>query len=144
MKITVIHSEEAHDAALRDLERLLYANPRPGSLDFERMELLALVIKDYETRRFPVHRPDPVEAIQFRLEQQALWRYDMELYLGSRARVSEILNRRRPLSLAMVRSLSQHLQIPAEVLIAPTKQSRGRQRRTRESTRSARRKRTAA
>lgn len=143
MKITVIHSEEAHDAALRDLERLLDANPRLGSPDFERMELLALVIKDYETRRFPIHRPDPIEAIQFRLEQQGLSRNDLARYLGSRARVSEILSRRRPLSLAMVRNLSQHLQIPAEVLIAPTKQSRPRERPTERATRSARRKQTA-
>lgn len=94
------------------------ANPHPGSEKFEQMELLALVIKDYESQRFPIASPDPIEAIRFRMEQQGLTRQDLEKSLGSRARVSEILNRQRRLSLAMVRNLHQHLQIPAEILIA--------------------------
>lgn len=117
MKIKVIHNDEAHEAAVSELERIMDSDPQPGTEAFEQMELLALVIKDYETRRYRLDAPDPIEAIKFRLEQQGLTRKDLERVLGSRARVSEVLNGRRPLSISMVRNLHDALQIPVEVLI---------------------------
>jgi len=117
MKIKVIHNEEAHEAALRDLEKRMSADPRAGSPQFEELELLALVIKDYEDQRHPIGPPDPVEAIKFRLEQQGQSRSDLVTCFGTRARVSEVLNRKRSLSLAMIRSLHRHFGIPAEILI---------------------------
>lgn len=117
MKIKVIHNDEAHEAAVSELERIMDSDPQPGTEAFDQIELLALVIKDYETRRYRLDAPDPIEAIKFRLEQQGLTRKDLEPVLGSRARVSEVLNGRRPLSISMVRNLHDALQIPADVLI---------------------------
>lgn len=124
MKIKVIHNDEAHEAAVSDLERLMDTDPQSGTEAFEQMELLALVIKDYENRRYRLDSPDPIDAIKFRLEQQGLTRKDLEPMLGSRARVSEVLNRRRPLSISMVRNLHDALEIPAEILIHEPKRAR--------------------
>lgn len=118
MKITMIHNEEAHEAAIQELEKLMDSNPRKGSPRFEQMELLALVIKDFESKHYPLDPPDPIEAIRFRLEQQRLTQKDLERCLGNRVPVAAILSRRRPLTLAMMRRLHQFLGIPADVLIA--------------------------
>ena len=128
MKIRVIHNEESHEAALCELEHLMDADPPSGSEKFAQMELLALVIKDYESWRFPIASPDPVEAILFRMEQQGITRRDLEKYLGSRARVSEVLNRQRGLSISMVRNLHRRLHIPAEILIGESKELRTKKR----------------
>ena len=121
MNIRVIHNEEAHEAALRELERLMDADPQPGTGKFAQMELLALVVHDYESREFPILPPDPIDAIRFRMEQQGITRRDLAKILGSRARVSEVLNRRRGLSVSMVRNLHRDLHVPVEVLIAESK-----------------------
>ncbi|HEY3854935.1 MAG TPA: transcriptional regulator [Verrucomicrobiae bacterium] len=121
MNIQVIHNEEAYEAALRELERLMDKSPEPGSKSFAQMELLALVVHDHEARQFPVMPPDPIDAIRFRMEQQGTTRRDLVKTLGSRARVSEVLNRRRGLSVSMVRNLHRDLGIPVEVLIAESK-----------------------
>jgi HTH-type transcriptional regulator/antitoxin HigA len=89
----------------------------PGSADFEELELLTLLIEKYEDEHYPIDCPDPVEAIKFRMEQQGLSARDMIPYLGSQSKVSEVLNHKRPLSLAMIHALSQGLGIPAEVLV---------------------------
>jgi HTH-type transcriptional regulator/antitoxin HigA len=124
MNIQVIHNEEAHEATLRELERLMDRSPEPGSKSFAQMELLALVVHDYETRQYPIVPPDPIDAIRFRMEQQGITRRDLVKTLGSRARVSEVLNRRRGLSVSMVRNLHRDLDIPVEVLIAKSKKIR--------------------
>jgi HTH-type transcriptional regulator / antitoxin HigA len=123
MKIRVIHNDEAHEAALRELERLMDADPPQGSEKFAQMELLAVVVRDYESRRFPIAPADPVEAIVFRMEQQGISRRDLSKMLGGRARVSEVLNRRRGLSVSMMRRLHRDLLIPAEVLIGEARTS---------------------
>src|SRR5258708_16098528 len=120
MKIKVIHNDEAHEAALRDLEILIDAGPLPGTAKFEELELLALVIRDYEDKHYPISPPDPIEAIRFRLEQQGQNRKHLEQSLGSRHRVSEILNRKRPLSLSMIPALHPHLAISPQLLIPQT------------------------
>ncbi len=88
-----------------------------GTPEGDELDVLSTLVDAYEREHFPIDTPDPVEAIQFRMEQTGLDRKDLEPYLGSRARVSEILNRRRGLSLAMIRSLHKHLDIPLEALI---------------------------
>ncbi len=118
MKIRVIHDQDTHLVALRVLEKLMDANPAPGSARAEELELLALVIKAYEDAQYPATPPDPVEAIKFRLEQEGRTPRELEPYLGGREAVRGVLNRKRPLTLRMIRALHRHLGISAEVLIA--------------------------
>jgi len=92
-----------------------------GTPEGDRLDVLATLIEAYESANYPVDLPDPIDAILFRMEQQGLSRKDMEPILGSRGRVAEILNRKRPLSLEMIRRLHSELGIPAEVLIQPVR-----------------------
>jgi HTH-type transcriptional regulator / antitoxin HigA len=115
MKPKVIKTEAEYEMALAHLETLMEAEPNTA-LE-EEMELFAVLIEDYEREHFPIELPDPIEAIQFRMEQQGLKRKDLEQYIGSQSKVSEVLNRKRPLSIAMIRALHQGLGIPAEVLL---------------------------
>ncbi len=85
--------------------------------DADRLELLALLVRDYEDKHYPIDMPDPVEAITFRMEQMGLTRKDLERYIGSRSKVSEVLSGKRRLSLSMIRALHEGLGIPAEVLL---------------------------
>ena len=115
MEIKIIKTEAEYEAALARIETLMDAAPE--SPEEEELELLALLVEKYEDEQFPFDLPDPVEAIRFRMEQEGLEPKDMVKYLGSQSKVSEVLNRRRPLSLAMIRSLHEGLGIPAEVLL---------------------------
>jgi HTH-type transcriptional regulator/antitoxin HigA len=115
MKPKVIKTEADYEMALAHLETLMDAKP-DAALEAE-MELFAVLIENYERERFPIELPDPIEAIRFRMEQQGLTRKDLEKYFGSQSKVSEVLNHKRPLSLAMIRALHQGLGIPAEVLL---------------------------
>jgi HTH-type transcriptional regulator/antitoxin HigA len=113
-----IRSETDYDAALVELERLWGAPS--GTPERDRLEVLATLIEAYEERHHPMDPPDPIEAILFRMEAQGLTRKDLEPFIGSRARVSEVLNRQRGLSIEMIRRLHEGLGISAEVLIRPT------------------------
>ena len=115
MKPKVIKTEADYEMALAHLEALMEAEP--GTPHEEEMELFAVLIENYEREKFPIGLPDPIEAIKFRMEQQGLSRKDLEKYIGSPSKVSEVLNHKRPLSLAMIRALHQGLDIPAEVLL---------------------------
>lgn len=119
MKIEVnpIKTEEDYENTLAEIEQLFDA--KPGTIDGDRLEILTALVEAYEDKHYSIPLPDPVEAIKYFLESRGLTRRDLELYLGSRARVSEILNRKRPLSLEMIRRLHNGLGIPAEVLIQP-------------------------
>jgi HTH-type transcriptional regulator/antitoxin HigA len=117
MEPRVIKTEQEHEAALREIEALAALDPKPGTPDGDRLELLATLVETYEKERFPVERPDPVSAIRFRMEQQGLSQADLVPFLGSRSKVSEVLAGKRPLSLAMIRALHDGLGIPAHVLI---------------------------
>ena len=93
------------------------ARPKVGSKEDNELELIALVIEDYERKIVPPAAPDPVDAILFRMDQMKLGRKELELFIGSTSKVSEVLSRKRPLSLSMIRRLHQGLGIPADVLI---------------------------
>jgi HTH-type transcriptional regulator/antitoxin HigA len=90
---------------------------KPGTDAGDELDVLATLVDAYESKRFPIESPDPIEAIRFRMEQLGLERKDLEPFIGSRARVSEVLNKRRGLSLKMIRALHEELDIPLEALI---------------------------
>ena len=110
-----IRSEADYQAALIELGRLWGA--KTGTVEGDRLDVLATLIDAYESEHEPMDPPDPIEAIKFRMEQQGLTRRDLEPIIGSRARVAEVLNRKRDLSIAMIRRLHERLGISAEVLI---------------------------
>ncbi len=115
MDIRPIKTEEDYKSALEEVEHLFDAVP--DSPEGDRLEILTALIEAYEERHYPIPLPDPIEAILFHIESRGLSRRDLEPFIGSRARVSEVLNRKRPLTLGMIRKLHKGLGIPAEVLI---------------------------
>jgi HTH-type transcriptional regulator/antitoxin HigA len=117
MEIRPIRTKSDYRAALKEVERLWEADP--GTPDGDRVDVLVTLIEAYEATHYPIPAPDPIAAIEFMMEQKGLSRRELEPAIGSRGRVSEVLNRKRPLTLPMVRELSALLQIPAEVLIQP-------------------------
>jgi HTH-type transcriptional regulator/antitoxin HigA len=117
MDIRPIKTKADHRAALKEVERLWEAEP--GSPEGDRIDVLVTLIEAYETKHFPIPAPDPIAAIEFMMEQKGLSRRDLESAIGSRGRVSEVLTRKRPLTLPMVRQLSALLQIPTDVLVQP-------------------------
>jgi HTH-type transcriptional regulator/antitoxin HigA len=116
-KIKVLKTEKDHADALKMIEALMSLDPDPESEAGERLSILSTLIQDYESRAFPESLPDPVDAILFRMEQQDLKPRDLIPYIGSRSKVSEILSRKRPLTISMIRSLEAGLGIPAKVLV---------------------------
>ena len=128
MDIKPVRTSKDHRAALAEVERLWDA--KPGTPEHDRLEVLVTLIEAYEAKRHPIPPPDPVEAILFRLDQLDLNRRDLERLIGSRARVSEVLGRRRGLSLSMIRRLHRELGIPAEILIGSAGASRQKPART--------------
>jgi HTH-type transcriptional regulator / antitoxin HigA len=124
MDIKAIRSEADYREAMAEIERLLDAPP--GTADAERLEVLSVLAHAYETARWPIAAPPPLDAIRFRMEQQGLSRGDLEEYIGSRARVSEVLNRKRPLSIEMIRRLHKGLAIPLESLVQPMRTKRAK------------------
>ncbi|SOF01739.1 Antitoxin component HigA of the HigAB toxin-antitoxin module, contains an N-terminal HTH domain [Burkholderia sp. OK233] len=118
MEIRPIHNEHDYKEALQTVSGLVDADPAPGTPEGDCLEVLATLVERYEAEHFPLDLPDPIEAIKFRMEQAGLSASDMQPYLGNLNRVYEVLNRKRGLSLAMIRRLNRELQIPAEVLIA--------------------------
>ncbi|MEI2677681.1 MAG: ImmA/IrrE family metallo-endopeptidase [Burkholderiaceae bacterium] len=116
-QIRVLKTDGDHAAAVARLSELMDKDPAAGSADEAELELLALLIQSYEQTKFPPTPPDPIEAILFRMDQQRLAHKDLVPYIGSMSKVSEVLSRKRPLSLAMIRRLHAGLGIPADVLI---------------------------
>ena len=114
-----IRTESDYERALGEVESLWGA--RSGTPEGDRLDVLATLIDAYEAAHYPMDPPDPIEAIKFRMEQQGLTRKDLEPLIGTRTRVSEVLNRKRSLSIAMIRRLHEHLGIAAEVLIRPSR-----------------------
>ena len=120
MDIRPIHSEADYQATLEAISALMEADPDPGTPEGDRLDILTTLVQAYEATHVPITAPDPVEAIKFRMEQSGLSVKDLEPILGRSNRVYEILNRKRPLTLAMIRRLHKNLGIPANVLIAET------------------------
>lgn len=120
MDIHPIHNEADYKAALKQISTLMDADPDAGTQDGDRLDILATLVQAYEARHFPIAAPDPVEAIKFRMDQSGLSVKDLAPIIGKSNRVYEILNRKRPLTLAMIRRLHRELGIPANVLIAET------------------------
>ena len=117
-----IKTKADHKRALADVERLWGA--RSGTPEGDRLDVLATLIDAYENEHFPMDPPDPIEAIKFRMEQQGLSRRDLEPIIGTRTRVAEVLNRKRSLSIGMIRRLHDRLGISAEVLIRPSRKAK--------------------
>src|SRR5216684_3750796 len=117
-----VRTKKDHEAALAEVERLWGA--KLGTPEGDRLDVLATLIDAYEAARFPIDPPDLVEAIKFRMEQQGLTRKDLPPLIGTRTRVAEVLNRKRSLSIGMIRRLHQALGISAEVLIRPSRKDR--------------------
>ncbi len=115
MSIRPIRNDDDHRRAMLEIERLWGA--QEGSPRAERLEILVTLVHAYEAEHHAIDPPDPIEAIRFRMEQQGLTRRDLEPMIGGRSRVSEVLNRRRPLTLPMIRRLRRGLGISADVLV---------------------------
>ncbi|MEM7535954.1 MAG: helix-turn-helix domain-containing protein [Chloroflexota bacterium] len=117
LPIRPIRNEEDYETALEEIESLWDA--APNTPEGDRLDVLVMLVEAYEEEHYPIPPPDPIEMILHVMDARGLTRKDMEPYLGSRARVSEILNRRRPLSLEMIRRLQDGLGIPADILVQP-------------------------
>ena len=118
-EVRPIRTKRDYEAALRDVERLWGA--KIGTRDGDRLDVLATLIDAYEADHYPMDPPDPIEAIKFRMEQQGLTRRDLEEIIGTRTRIAEVMNRKRGLSIAMIRRLHERLGISADVLIRPSR-----------------------
>ncbi len=115
MTIRPIRNDSDHESALKRIQALM--SVKAGTDDGDELDVLATLVDAYEAKHFPIESPDPIEAIRFRMEQMGLERKDLEPFIGSRARVSEVLNKRRGLSLKMIRALHEELDIPLEALV---------------------------
>jgi len=122
MDIQPIKTEKDYDAALQLIEELW--DSEEGTAEGDRLDILITLVDAYEQINHPIYPPDPIAAIEFHMDQNELTRADLETYIGTRARVSEVLNRKRGLSIEMIRSLHEGLGIPLESLIARPKESR--------------------
>lgn len=146
MEPRIIKTDEQHREFLTEVERLAVLDPDPESAKGLRLELLAKLVEDYEKVRFAFAKPDPVDAILFRMEQQGLRQKDIAPFLGGKNRASEVLARKRSLTLPMIRALYEKLDIPPGLLIREpaaeykvTRASRrGKRRQTTRAMRSAR------
>lgn len=114
-----IRSDADYEAALAEVARLWGA--RSDTPEGDRLDVLTTLIEVYEARHYPMDPPDPIDAILFRMEQQGLTRKDLQAMIGTRNRIAEVFNRKRGLSIEMIRNLHEKLGISAEVLIRPTR-----------------------
>ncbi len=117
MELKPIRTEAEHAEALADIERLW--NAPEGSADADRLEVLAMLVEAYEKAHFPIEAPDPISFLEYVMDVRVLTRKDLEPYIGPRGRVADIMNRTRPMSVAMIRRLCSGLGLPADVLIQP-------------------------
>ncbi len=117
MDIRIIKTKQQYRRYLEEVDWLVALDPDPRTAEGARLELLAKLVEDYEKEHFKFRKPGPVEAIRFRMEQQGLRQTDLAAIVGGKNRASEILSRRRPLTLAMIRALHEKLGIPSELLI---------------------------
>lgn len=119
MNIKPLHNEVDYNVALKEAGRFFDNEPEEGTPEADRFEILVILIEAYEAKHYPIAPPDPIEAIKFRMEQSGLSAKDLVPMIGQLNRVYEILSRKRPLTLPMIRRLHSELGIPAESLIQP-------------------------
>ena len=117
MELRIIKTQQQYHRYLDEARRLARRDPDPETSEGARLELLAKLVEDYEKERFHFRKPDPVEAILFRMQAQGLRQKDIAGIVGGKNRASEVLSRKRPLTLAMIRALHEKLGIPSELLI---------------------------
>ena len=117
MDIRPIHSEQDYKTTLKEVSALLDLDPELGTPQGDLLDILVTLVQAYEAKHCPIAPPDPIEAIKFRMEQEGLTVKDLEPMIGRANRVYEVLNRKRPLTLSMIRRVHEKLGIPAEVLI---------------------------
>lgn len=115
MNIAPIRNEKDHQKALDRLEEIFDA--KKGTEQGDELEILSILIERYESEHFPIGMPDPIEAIKFRMEQMGMKQRDLAKVVGYKSRVSEVLNKKRKLTLAMIRKLNTALRIPTDVLV---------------------------
>jgi HTH-type transcriptional regulator/antitoxin HigA len=123
--IRPIRTEAEYEEALKEIERYFDNEPKPGTPEADRFDLLALIIEDFERKRWPIEPPGTIEAIRYRMETGGYTQADLGRLLGSRQRASDILTRKRALTMSMAWKLHREWNIPAEALIAPPRM-RGR------------------
>ncbi len=116
MEIKPIKTEHDYNTSIKRIEKLWGA--KKDTPEGDELDLLCTLVESYEMKHYPITPPDPIDAIKFRMEQMGMTKKDMAKYLGSQSRVSEVLNRKRKLTLKMVKSLYRGLKIPAEILLA--------------------------
>ena len=116
MEIRPIKTEEDYNSAIQRIEELW--GSKKDTIEGDELDLLCTLVESYEMTHYPIAPPDPIDAILFRMEQMGMTKTDMAKYLGSQSRVSEVLSRKRKLTLKMVKSLYKGLKIPAEILLA--------------------------
>lgn len=119
MNVRPIRTEADYDWALNEIAPYFEREPKPGSMEGDRFDVLASLIDTYETKHWPIDPPDPVEAIRYRMEQGGYGQSDLARLLGSRSRASEIMRRKRPLTMEQAYTLHREWRIPAEVLLRP-------------------------
>lgn len=124
VEVSPIRTGRDYEAALAEVEGLMTA--RPGTADGDRLDVLAALIEAYEAAHHRIDAPDPIALVQFAMEQRGLDRAALQPMIGDRGRVSEVLNKKRPLSLAMIRKLHSGLGLPADVLVRPYRLRRKR------------------
>lgn len=117
LAIKPVRTEADYERALKDIETLMDA--RPGTPEGDELDVLATLVEAFEAEHHPIESPDPIALIEFAMEQRGADRADLEPIIGSRGRVSEVLNRKRPLTIAMIRNLKDEWGLPADVLVQP-------------------------
>ena len=117
MEIKPIRTEDDYSAALKEIESLF--DSEPGTANGDKLDVLVTLVEAYEAQHYAIRMPDPIEAIEYHMERLGLTRKDLALYIGLPSHISEILNRKRPLTLRMMRSLSQGLGISLDILAQP-------------------------
>jgi HTH-type transcriptional regulator / antitoxin HigA len=118
MELKAIKNEKEYNEALSNAELLFDKMPKKGTNEGNFLEVLLILIKDYEDKKYPIPLPDPIEAIKLKLEEKGMRNKDLEQYIGSKSYVSQILNKRKPLTLEIAKTLHKILGIPAEILLA--------------------------
>jgi HTH-type transcriptional regulator / antitoxin HigA len=113
----IIKNEDEYEAALEEIGILIDTDPPTGTYEADRLELLALLVKAYEDAHYPLEFPTVIDAVRFRMEQEGLKQQDLAAILGSKGRVSEMLNGKRAVSFSMAKALHKRLGIPAEIFL---------------------------